>query len=239
MLMLAFDTSGEVCTIAVGRDGAVEAEYRFYHKMNLLRRLLPNIEHTLSDTSYRISDVEAIIVGVGPGSFTGLRIGVTIAKSLAYSLEKPIYGVGSLDALAWSVAPAGTQFICPMTHARADEVYWTLTDTSTAENVAEYKVNSIHEVLDTIATRNATVYFCGSAALRHAETIKSCLGALATVGNSGTSHPSAWGLLTLGMRCIQKGEPDDPLTLAPLYVRKPTPVVRLESGELKTRGVIR
>ncbi|MDH7601472.1 MAG: tRNA (adenosine(37)-N6)-threonylcarbamoyltransferase complex dimerization subunit type 1 TsaB, partial [Armatimonadota bacterium] len=215
MLVLAFDTSGDVCTIAVAQDGTVLSEYRFCHKMSLLRRLLPNIERTLSDAAYRISDVEAFVVGLGPGSFTGLRIGVTIAKSLAYSLEKPIYGVGSLDALAWSIAPAGTELICPLTHARADEAYWTLTDSSAAVRLAEYRAAPIREVLDDLAARNAAVYFCGSAALRHQEAIRNRLGALAVIGHPGTAHPSAWGLVALGMHRIQTGEPDNPLMLTP------------------------
>lgn len=238
MLTLALDTSGDVCVLALGREDVVLGEYRFQHKMSLLRRLLPNIELLMSDAGYKVSDVEGFIVGLGPGSFTGLRIGVTVAKTLAYSLNKPIVGVGSLDALAYSVAPVGTQLMCPMVHARADEVYWTIVGCSGGDKIADYRVSSIGEVANDIANRNLSTYFCGSAALRHSQFIRERLGELAVIGNSGAAHPSGWGLLLLGRQRIVKGERDDPIAITPLYVRKPTPVLRLESGEIKSSDAL-
>lgn len=234
MLSLVLDTSGEVCTLGLGLNDEVVGEYRFYHKMNLLRRLLPNIDRLLADSGHKITDVQGIIVGLGPGSFTGLRIGVTIAKSLAYSLGKPIVGVGSLHALACSVGPVSSEMICPIVHARADEVYWMLTDHTGTNKISECQVNPIQEVLEIVTERRQSVYFCGGATSRHRQLIQERIKTQAVIGNPATAYPSAFGLLTLGIRRLTQGDSDDPLALTPMYVRKPTPLIRLESGELKT-----
>ncbi|MGQ9455346.1 MAG: tRNA (adenosine(37)-N6)-threonylcarbamoyltransferase complex dimerization subunit type 1 TsaB [Armatimonadota bacterium] len=232
MLTLLLDTSEEVCTLGLGLNDNVVCEYRFYHKMNLLRRLLPNINWLLADSGYEISDVQGIIVGLGPGSFTGLRIGVTTAKSLAYSLGKPIVGIGSLHALACSVGPVSSELICPIVHARADEVYWMLTDHSGTSKIVECQVSPIQEVLEIVAERCQSVYFCGGASSKYRRIIQERIKTQVVVGNPATAYPSAFGLLTLGIGRLIQAHTDDPLTLTPMYVRKPTPLIRLESGEL-------
>jgi len=236
MPTLAVDTSGEVCILALGRDRQPISERRFYHKMNLLRRILPNIEGMLSDAGYVPADLDAVVVALGPGSFTGLRIGVTIAKSLAYGLSKPIVGIGTLDALARTAAPRAAELICPMIHARANEVYWTLTDSSGTQRLTDYRIGSVQEALQDLSQRDCAVYFCGTGASRNAEAIRNTLGGRAVVGEPWLEHATGAALLELGLRRIEQADFDDALSLTPLYVRKPTPLVRLESGELSPGG---
>ncbi|MGC8862260.1 MAG: tRNA (adenosine(37)-N6)-threonylcarbamoyltransferase complex dimerization subunit type 1 TsaB [Armatimonadota bacterium] len=232
MLTLAIETSGEVCTLALGRDAGLLSERRFHHKMSLLRRILPNIENMLADARCRASDLDAIIVGLGPGSFTGLRIGVTIAKSLAYGLSRPVVGIGTLDALARSVAPTSAEAICPMIHARANEVYWTVTDCSGTLRLADYHVGTVQQVLEEMAERQGKVHFCGTGSTRNAEAIRHVLGTKAIIGEKWSEYPCGAVLIDLGRSRVERGEFDDTMSLAPIYVRKPTPLVRLESGEL-------
>jgi len=235
MLALAIDTSGEICTLALGRDRELAAERRFHHKMNLLRRILPNVDQMLSDAGLKPAEVGAVVVALGPGSFTGLRIGVTIAKSLAFSLSKPIVGVGTLDALARSAAPTANELICPMIHARAGEVYWSLTDSSGTVRLADYEVGTVVRALEAVAERGGSVHFCGTGATRNAETIRHRFGGAAVVGEPWSEYPLGGALLDLGFRRIERSEFDDASTLAPMYVRKPTPVVRLETGAFAKR----
>lgn len=230
MLLLAIDSSYDIGTLALGRDGELLTEYHFYHKMNLLRRIVEDIEQILTDSGYTISDTDGIVVSLGPGSFTGLRIGVTVAKSLAYVLGKPIVGVGTLDAIARGVAPSGTELVCPMIRARADEVYWSLFDSTGTLRVADYAVDTINHVLEAVAERGVSVYFCGSGATIHAEAIRHRFGIQAAVGERWSGFARGAALLDIGYRLIREGVEEDPLTLVPLYVRKPTPVVRLETG---------
>lgn len=229
MLTIAIDSSQEICTIALGRDAKVIAERRFPHKMNLLRRLLPDIDAMLSDAGVAKTDLDGVIVAPGPGSFTGLRIGITIAKSLAYVLSKPIVGVGTLDAMAHGV-PAGS-LVCPMIFARADEVYWSLFEKDS--RLTEYAVSPIGEVLDALAESGQPVLFIGTGARRNWHAIGASLGDRATISAEDTDYSSGAALIELGAKRLTADEDDDAMTLSPLYVRKPTPVVRLESGELR------
>ncbi len=104
MLTLALDTSGDVCSLAISEGDAVLSSLAFRHNRRLSERLPGAVAFLLSDIGYALADVEAFAVGLGPGSFTGVRIGVTMAKLWAHALQKPLIGVSSLDAL---VEPLG------------------------------------------------------------------------------------------------------------------------------------
>lgn len=232
-MLIAIDSSQEICTLALGVGDAsynhVVAEYHFAHKMNLLRRLLPNIEAILTDTAIEKTEIEGVIVSLGPGSFTGLRIGVTIAKSLAYVLGKPIIGVGTLDAMAHGAANGG--LVCPMIFARADEVYWSLFDSS-GDRLNDYAVSTVEEVMDVLAAKGGRVQFVGTGARRNWDAISARMGNQATLAPTWNDFARGAALLDLGSRKLAEGHIDDAMTLSPLYVRKPTPVVKLEAGQL-------
>lgn len=233
MLAIAIDTSQDICTLALGKDTQIIAEYHFRHKMDLLRRIMPNIESMVSDAGLTVQDIEGVVVSLGPGSFTGLRIGVTIAKSLAYVLSKPIVGVGTLDAIARSVAPVEADIICPMIHARKGEVYWAMFDSAAEMRIAEYAVSPIGEVIREASDRGANVYFCGSGATHNAEAIRHAFGNSALTALHWADFARGAALLDIGIKKLNEGFTDNPIALAPLYVKKPTPVVRLEEKEKK------
>jgi len=232
MLTIAIDSSQEICALAIGRDSALVAEYAFAHKMNLLRRMLPNIDSMLSDAGLTTRDLDGVIVSLGPGSFTGLRIGVTIAKSLAYVLGKPIVGIGTLDAMARGLAPQDDDsLICPMIFARTNEVYWSLFDSTARTRFNDYVVSSVEETLGKLAIKGVRIRFCGSGTRRNWESIAARLGDAATLAPPHCDYARGAALIELGASKLVAGQVDDAMTLAPLYVRKPMPVVRLESGE--------
>jgi tRNA threonylcarbamoyladenosine biosynthesis protein TsaB len=228
MLTIAIDSSQEICALALGRDSAVVAEYHFAHKMNLLKRLLPNIEIMLTDAGLTPADLDAVILALGPGSFTGLRIGGTIAKSLAYVLGKPIVGIGTLDAMARGAGPPEGAVTCPMIFARADEVYWSLFHPELVEGrlaagtqLSNYAVSSMGDVLDSLAARGDRIHFCGTGARKNWETIAARLGNLATIAQPWADYSRGAALIDLGMQRLTAGQVDDAMTLSPLYVRKP------------------
>lgn len=236
MLTLAIDSSQEIGTIALGKDTALITEYHFYHKMNLLQRIHPTIEQVLSDAGHTTRDLDAIVVSTGPGSFTGLRIGVTVAKTLAYTLGKPIVGIPTLDAISRGVSPTPARFICPMMHARADEVYWALFDSTAEVRLADYEASPLNDVFHELEQRGETILFCGSGATRHAEAIRHRFGNNAYTTKPWNDFARGAALLELGHHRLQRGEADDPVTLTPMYVKKPTPVVKLETGEFQPPG---
>jgi len=231
MLTIAIDSSQEICALALGRDSAVVAEYHFAHKMNLLRRLLPNINAMLSDAGVDKAEIDGVMVALGPGSFTGLRIGVTIAKSLAYVLGKPIVGIGTLDAMARGVSPVEDALICPMIFARADEVYWSLFDSCAGDRRNHYAVSPVEEVLDVLAAKGGRVRFVGTGARRNWDAISARMGNQATLAPAWNDFTRGAALIDLGAQRLMAGQVDDAMTLSPLYVRKPM-VGKLEVGQL-------
>ncbi|MCE5313923.1 MAG: tRNA (adenosine(37)-N6)-threonylcarbamoyltransferase complex dimerization subunit type 1 TsaB [Armatimonadota bacterium] len=231
MLTIAIDSSQDMCTLALGLKNQTLAEVHFHHKMSLLRRLIPNIESMLSDAGYAPKNLDGIVASLGPGSFTGLRIGITTAKSLAWTLGKPIVGVPTLDAIALGAANASVELICPMIFARANEVYWTLMDSTADVRLADYDVSTLPEVLDEVERRGLSACFCGSGATRNSETIRHRFGNKAVISRHWSDYARGAALLELGRKRLIEGLHDDAFTLTPMYIRKPLPVTKLESSQ--------
>jgi tRNA threonylcarbamoyladenosine biosynthesis protein TsaB len=130
-VLLAFDTATPYVTVAL-HDGASEgeqrvvAERRSEQRMKHGEQLAPLIEQVLADAGIVRQDLTALAVGIGPGPFTGLRVGLVTARTLAFVLDIPVYGVCSLDVVALEAAlgrdPVGTDFVVA-TDARRKEVY--------------------------------------------------------------------------------------------------------------------
>ncbi len=125
MLVLALDTTTRVCSVALleSEENTLLAEYTQNIKKTHSQRLLPLIDDILEDTSTDIGALGAIAVAAGPGSFTGLRIGVSTARGLAQGLNIPAVGVSTLEALAGNLATLPGELICPILDARRDQVY--------------------------------------------------------------------------------------------------------------------
>lgn len=125
-MLLAFDTATPYVTVGLADDEAVLAERRSEQRMRHGEQLAPLIEAVLADAGAVRQDLTAIAVGVGPGPFTGLRVGLVTARTLAYVLDIPAYGVCSLDVVALEAArgadPVGSGFAVA-TDARRKEVY--------------------------------------------------------------------------------------------------------------------
>src|SRR5438094_6185358 len=113
MLILAFDTATEVATSALVADGDVLGE-----RVSRAVTLLEDVDALLRGAGRRRADLEALAVGIGPGSFTGVRVGLATARGLAFALELPVAGVSTLDALA-----AGAPGATPVIDARRREVF--------------------------------------------------------------------------------------------------------------------
>lgn len=122
MIWLGIETANAPLSIALVKDGRVLAEVVQHIKLTHSVGAMPAIEELLSKANVKIADIDAIAVSEGPGSYTGVRIGVTIAKTLAWTLKKPLVGVSSLQVLAANVSFTN-QYICPMVDARRRHLY--------------------------------------------------------------------------------------------------------------------
>ena len=122
MKILALETSAKAVSAALTEDGKVLASGYQDTGLTHSRTLMPIVEHILKNTDLHVADMDAIAVSAGPGSFTGIRIGVSAAKGLAFAVDKPAVGVSTLAAMARNVAFADGLIVCAM-DARRNQVY--------------------------------------------------------------------------------------------------------------------
>ncbi len=123
--LLAIETATKSCSIALMQGDELLGESSLYVPHVHVERLVVMINNMFSDLRLRQADLDAIGVSIGPGSFTGLRIGLSVAKGIAFALNKKIISVPTLDAIAYAVAGfADGRVVVPLLHARGDEFYY-------------------------------------------------------------------------------------------------------------------
>ena len=211
MTFLAFDTSGEMCVLALAEDdGTVKAVTIFEGRRTLSRRLMGEIDSLLTRSGLTLPDVTAFAVGLGPGSFTGVRVGVTTAKTLAQVMGKPLVGIGTLDAYAavWMTL-SGNTLLVPVLPSRRGEVYAAVY--RNGETVEEPFAAPIEALTGRLADMPGVIV-CGAPHL--------------LPDWAGQSLAQPWtppeGLAKAAARRLTSGNTDDPLGLVPLYVVAPS-----------------
>ncbi|HHU23232.1 MAG TPA: tRNA (adenosine(37)-N6)-threonylcarbamoyltransferase complex dimerization subunit type 1 TsaB [Clostridiales bacterium] len=124
MFVLALESTAKSASVALCRDGELICQYYQNSGLTHSRTLLPMVRDMLKNSEVSLDEVDLIAVAIGPGSFTGVRIGVSAAKGLAWAKDKPVLGVSTLEAMAWHgmAAPEGA-LICPVMDARRNQVY--------------------------------------------------------------------------------------------------------------------
>lgn len=125
MLVLGIDSSSIVATVAILSETKLLAEYTVNSRKNHSEKLMEVIDRVLQDSFTSLDDIDAIAVTCGPGSFTGIRIGMAQAQGIAHALDKPLIAVNSLDGLAYNLM-GQSGFICPVVDAQRKDVYTSL-----------------------------------------------------------------------------------------------------------------
>ncbi|CAH0347688.1 tRNA (adenosine(37)-N6)-threonylcarbamoyltransferase complex dimerization subunit type 1 TsaB [Bacillus sp. CECT 9360] len=216
MKTLAIDTSNFALGIALAEEQNVVGEYITNIKKNHSLRVMPAIETLLRDCEIKPAELEKIVVARGPGSYTGVRIGVTIAKTLAWSLKIPIVGISSLEVLAAN----GRYFpglISPIFDARRGQVYTGLYEfnDNILQSVTEDTNILASDWAEKLKEHNRPVIFIGSDANLHKETLQGILGDLAFFGSVALDNPRPGELALLGMH----KEEEEVHQFVPNYVR--------------------
>ncbi|GAB3923630.1 tRNA (adenosine(37)-N6)-threonylcarbamoyltransferase complex dimerization subunit type 1 TsaB [Larkinella terrae] len=135
MLILSLDTSTTVCSVALHHDGAVVACYELFTEKSSSGMLTTLIQNAVQQSGYPLSDLDAVAVAKGPGSYTGLRIGVSTAKGLCFALDKPLLAINTLEAMAHQLSGfyPRSYALCPLLDARRMEVYGAVYDSEGRE----------------------------------------------------------------------------------------------------------
>lgn len=150
MNILAIDTASSVCSVAVSRDDMIVAEKTIDSGIKHSESLLPMIEEVIKASNIDKNDIHIVIASKGPGSFTGLRIGVTVANTFAQVLGIPAVGVSTLDEIAIS-ANKTDEIICPIIDAKGGKVYGALyKNKDKLERISEYSLYDSDKLPDAI-----------------------------------------------------------------------------------------
>lgn len=220
-LILSFDTSTSCCSIAVTaggeRDSAVLGAMSLCSSVTHSRRLLSSIDWLLNELSITIADISAIGVGLGPGSFTGLRIGLATAKGLAYGSRKPLIGICSLDVLAAAVR--SDKLVCAVLDARKKEVYhcfFRCGEALAAKRCGRPMVSSPLALAEQI---EEPVIMVGDGVSAYGRLLSDQLGPLLETAHPRMNHPAADVLGVLADREYRNGSFLRPDEAVPIYVR--------------------
>lgn len=229
MTVLALDTATEVVAVALGTlsgdDLSVDAVRDVYAPRAALTTALPVISEALADAGLTVGDVGEVVTGRGPGSFTGVRIGVSIAKGVAHGLGVPLYGVGTLDAVAWRMvgATAGSTLVGVVGDAMRGEVYPALFEVS-SQGVRRLEPDTVctpAEAAARWAALRSSVLLAGNGLRKYADVFLAEMGKRAVIAQEHLWVPSGVGLLRAYCAARQAGNAGDgdPARLLPVYTR--------------------
>ena len=235
MKILGIDTSTPIGSVALIDDGNIVAE----HTLNIIHahssRLMPAIDTVLKWGEITPNTLDGCAVGIGPGSFTGIRIGVATAKSLCYAVDKPIVGVSTLEAIAYNLRWTDG-FVCPILDARRNEIYGGI-----FHGGAKWQrftddlclpIDAFLDELDSHISSDSAITFVGDGLLSYGDAVrekfdKTKSGLQTPLTREDTVHfadaifnvPRGATIATLGAQRLTQGDSDSYWTLVPNYVR--------------------
>ncbi len=218
-MQLAIDTSTDMASLALVQDSEVLAELTWHCGQNHTTQLLPHLAHLLNQTKLNLQSTSCIIVARGPGSFNGLRVGISTAKGLAFSLGIPIVGISTLEVEAYQHAETGLP-ICPIFNAGRGEIATAIYQTKHNEwrQLATEHITTVEALCSQITKKTI---FCGEFIPFIAAQLRKQLKQKAVIPSPVTGLRRAGFLAELGLKRLKAGDYDNPATLQPLYLRRP------------------
>ncbi len=207
MKILAIETATMAGGAALMEKGRLIAECRFDIQLRHSERLLCTIDHLLEVGQTALTDLAAIAVSCGPGSYTGLRVGLATAKGLAMGSQKPLVMVPTLEAMA-AAFPYCRALIASFLYARRKEVYWALFDPREGSplRLRPDTTSSLEEALCQIGSFKQEVLFVGGEVLKYKETVLEACGGKALFPPSALQPPMASLVAEMGFTRFLKGE---------------------------------
>ena len=164
MKILSLSTSSNIATVAISEDDNCIKELNIDIPKTHSETLVPLIDKLLKDTKINLCNINLIACDVGPGSFTGIRIGISTVKAIAQSLNVPVVGVSSLEALAYNVV-SESKNICSLIDARNEQVYCGIFDKD-YNSLNDYIADDINNALE-IVKKYGDMFFVGDGAILH------------------------------------------------------------------------
>ncbi len=232
MIVLGIDTSGYINAVGIANGTRVLADACFPAKTDSLEQIVDNIDVTLKKAGLSLKDVQGIGVGLGPGSWTGIKVGVTVGKMLAFSADKPVAGVPTLEALAYAARNKSPLVYAVISAGVGDTVYAACYRTSVngVSQEGEYFTGSIKDLAHLI---KEPVLMVGSEIKRYRDMILKENPSLKNKVKSFEAQPSGAAVACLASIRLAQGRADDPLSLTPLYLKESTAKVFVNKYRVK------
>ena len=226
---LAIDTSTGFASIALSNEGEMIAELTWHSRQNHTVELVPNIIHLLNQAKLEAKSLGAIFVAKGPGSFNGLRVGVSTAKGLAFALDIPLVGINTLEIEAYPFAYARLP-ICPIHTAGRGEIAAAFYQQNDEWHCLEPEHITTAEMLCQQVTERTI--FCGEIPPSVIPELQQKLTDKAIIPDATPRLRHASQLAALGWCYLKKGIKDDPASLQPIYLRQP-PIMQRKEKTIK------
>ncbi len=218
MIVVGLETSSATAGIAVIRDQQVMADATLEIGAVYAEQLPGILDRTMGDLNLQWSEVEGFAISIGPGSYTGLRVGLSLVKGLAYVTKRPVAAVPTLDTVAFQV-PCCRFPVHVLADARRGQVYEARYDTEDGlpKRITDFRVGILEDVVETIED---TVLLIGSGVDAYRSRIVDALGDRARFAPPGTGRLMASSTAFMGMESLLKGEHASLNELEPLYLRR-------------------
>ena len=219
MRILAFETSAKAASVALTEDGKLLAESYQNTGMTHSQTLMVMAEDLLKQCALTVSDVDAVAVAEGPGSFTGVRIGVAAAKGFAWGRQLPCYGVSTLEAMAVSLG-AYQGYVCPVMEARRSQVYIALfyVNLGILTRLTPDRAIALSDLKTELLDKNEPVFLVGDGSNLCYRTLHEEVPGL-VLPPEHRMHQRAVGVALLAEKMAASGEPGDGAALTPNYLR--------------------
>lgn len=218
MKILAIDTATHTGSVALTDDGAVLAEYSLLSEETHSRRLLQAVDYLLARTGLVWEGIDGLAVTIGPGSFTGIRIGLATVKGLAMATGRPVVGISTLDALAANLFSTFSP-IFPVIDARKKEVFTAVYYPDQEGRPVKASPEMVLSPGDLVARIKERVILIGDGVCSYGQFFKEALGDKAVFAPGPLSFIRASNVAFLAAERFRSGQQDDVATLVPVYIR--------------------
>ena len=206
MKLLGIDTSGMVASVAVMEDDILIGEYTLNYKKTHSQTLMPMLDELTKALELDLSTIDAIAVAVGPGSFTGLRIGAAAVKGLAMALDKPVIEISTLEGLAYSCCES-EKVVCPILDARRKQTYAAGYEFDTvAKEVIAQDALAIEDFIEKVNAYGKSTLFLGDGVPVFKEDIEKLCTVPFSFAKPGQNRQSASSVLRAAKDKFDKGE---------------------------------
>ena len=237
MIVLGIDTSGYANAVGVVTDGRILADVAFEARTDSLEKIVVNIDDVLRSAGRTLGDIDGIGVGLGPGSWTGIRVGVTVGKILAFSAGKKVAGISTLEALAYGARDESASVCAVIGTGAGNAVYAACYRVRDGELTldGDYYVGPAAGLAETVTD---TTVLVGSWAAAYAKEIEREMNNARVHIVAMEAAPGGAAIALLAERRLERGDSDDALSLTPLYLKESTAkaLVQQRAEKKKTWG---